>query len=126
MDKTWMDVLIAVIDALVGLVITVGIPYLFSLIKSKVQHSKAQEYLDRAAAYMSSAVAMTNQVFVDQLKKDGKFDAEAQAAAFQMAMNSWLEMISDEMKDIIVEEVGNFEAWAEALLESRVSYHKGA
>lgn len=125
MDKTWMDVLITVIDALAGLVVTVGIPYLFSLIKSKVQHSKAQQYLDRAAEYMSSAVAMTNQTFVDQLKKDGKFDADAQAAAFQMAMNSWLEMLSDEMKDVIVEEVGNFEAWAEAMLEARVSYHKG-
>lgn len=124
MDKTWMDVLVIVIDALVGVAVSVGIPMLFSLLKARVNNVKAQKYIDRATEYMSSAVAMTNQVFVDQLKKDGKFDAEAQAAAFQMAMNSWLEMLSDEMKDIIVEEVGNFEAWAEAMLEARVSYHK--
>lgn len=118
---TWMDVLIQVLEVLVGLVITVGIPYLFALIKSKVNHSKAQEYLDRAETYLSSAVAMVNQTFVEQLKKDGAFDADAQSQAFKMAMNTWLNMMSAEMKQVIVDEVGNFEAWAETMIEAKVN-----
>ena len=124
MDKTWMDVLIAVIDALAGVVVSVGIPYLFSLIKGKLKCQKAQQYIDRAQEYLTSAVAMTNQVFVNQLKADGKFDEENQAAAFQMAMDTWLKMLSDDMKNVIIAEVGNFEAWAEAQLEARVALLK--
>ena len=124
MDKTWMDVLIIVIDALVGVAISVGIPMLFSLLKKRTNNARAQQYIDRAQEYLTTAVAMTNQVFVDQLKKDGKFDEENQAAAFQMTMETWLKMISDDMKNVIVEEVGNFEAWAEAQLEASVAFQK--
>lgn len=124
MDKTWMDILVIVIDALVGVAVSVGIPMLFSLLKARTHNAKVQQYIDRAQEYLTSAVAMTNQTFVDQLKKDGKFNEENQAAAFQMAMNTWLEMLSDDMKNVIVEEVGNFEAWAEAQLEARVALLK--
>lgn len=121
MDKTWMDVLIQVIEILVGLVISVGIPYLFALIKSKVKNSKVQAYLYRAEDYLTTAVTMVNQTFVEQLKKDGMFDADAQKNAFKMAMNSWLEMMSDEMKEVVIEEVGDFEIWAETIIEAKVN-----
>ena len=124
MDKTWMDVLVIVIDTIVGVAVSVGIPMLFSLLKARVHNTKVQQYIDRAQEYLTSAVAMTNQTFVDQLKKDGQFNEENQAAAFQMAMNTWLEMLSEDMKDVIVEEVSNFEAWAEAQLEARVAHLK--
>ena len=121
MDKTWMDVLIQVIEMLVGLVVTAGIPYLFALLRSKVKHSKVQAYLYRAEDYLASAVTMVNQTFVEQLKKDGVFDADAQAQAFQMAMDAWLDMMNEEMKRIIMEEVGNFDAWAETIIEAKVN-----
>ena len=121
MDKTWMDILILVIEALMGLVVTAGIPYLFALIRSKMKHSKVREYLYRAEDYLASAVTMVNQTFVEQLKKDGTFDADAQAQAFRMAMDSWLEMMSEEMKLIIMEEVGNFDAWAKTIIEAKVN-----
>lgn len=124
MDKTWMDVLIQIVEMLVGLMVTVGIPYLFALLKSRAQHSKAQQYLDRAEEYLTSAVAMVNQTFVDQLKKDGKFDTNNQAAAFNMAMDAWLEMMSEDMKNVVTDEVGNFTAWAEAQIEARVQLLK--
>lgn len=124
MDKTWMDVLIQVIEMLVGLMVSAGIPYLFALLKSKVQHTKVQQYLDRAEEYLTSAVAMVNQTFVDQLKADGGFDEENQAEAFQMAMDTWLDMLSEDMKDAITSEVGHFQTWAEAQIEARVKMLK--
>lgn len=124
MDKTWMDVLVIVIDAIVGVAVSVGIPMLFAMLKARTHNAKAQQYIDRAQEYLTSAVAMTNQTFVDQLKKDGRFNEENQAAAFRMAMDTWLKMLSDDMKDVIIDEVGNFEAWAEAQLEARVALLK--
>lgn len=124
MDKTWMDVLIQIIEMLVGLMVSAGIPYLFALLKSRVQNGKVQQYLDRAEGYLTSAVAMVNQTFVDQLKKDGKFDEQNQNEAFQMAMDTWIDMMSAEMKDVITDEVGNFHTWAEAQIEARVQLLK--
>lgn len=121
MDKTWMDVLIQVIEMLVGLVVSAGIPYLFALLRSKVKHNKVQSYLYRAEDYLTSAVTMVNQTFVEGLKSAGEFDADAQAQAFQMAMDAWLDMMSAEMKEVIVAEVGNFEAWAETIIEAKVN-----
>lgn len=124
MDKTWMDVLIIVVEALVGLVITVGIPYLFALLRSKVKIGKVQEYMSRAEKYLTSAVTMVNQTFVEQLKRDGEFNEDNQMAAFRMAMDAWLDMMNEEMKSIIINEVGNFETWAEAELEAKVNQLK--
>lgn len=124
MDKTWMDVLIIVVEALVGLVITVGIPYLFALLRSKVKIGKVQEYMSRAEKYLTSAVTMVNQTFVEQLKRDGEFNEDNQMAAFRMAMDAWLNMMNEEMKIIIINEVGNFETWAEAELEAKVNQLK--
>lgn len=124
MDKTWMDVLIQVIEMLVGLMVSAGIPYLFALLKTKVQNGRVQQYLDRAEEYLTSAVAMVNQTFVDQLKSDGRFDEGNQSEAFQMAMDTWLNMMNTEMKDVITSEVGNFHTWAEAQIEARVKLLK--
>ena len=124
MEKTWMDVLIYVIEVVVGLVVSVGIPYLFSFLRSKAQNEKAQEYIALAQRYLADAVAMVNQTFVDQLKQDGKFDAEAQKEAFQMASDAWLDMMSEEMKQIIIDEVGDFETYVKTEIEARVSYLK--
>lgn len=124
MDKTWMDVLIYVIEVLVGLVVTVGVPYLIAFLKSKAKNEKVQKYIELAGTYLTDSVAMVNQTFVEQLKKDGKFDAEAQKAAFDMAADAWLAMMSEEMKQIIIAEVGDFEAYIKTEIEAKVNYLK--
>lgn len=121
MDKTWMDVLIQVIEVLVGLVVSVGIPYLFALLRSKTKHEKARTYLYRAEDYLTYAVTMVNQTFVDQLKKDGAFNAEAQAEAFDRAATAWLEMMNDEMKKVIMDEVGDFDSYIRTAIEAKVN-----
>lgn len=121
MEYTWMDVLVKVLDVLVGLLVSVGIPYLMGQIGAKVKSSKAREYLARAQEYLTSAVTMVNQTFVDQLKKDGKFDADAQLEAFEMAADAWLLMMNDEMKAIIIEEVGDFDTYIRTQIEAKVN-----
>lgn len=131
MDKTWMDVLITVVDTLVNIVITVGLPYLFALLKKKLEadkrfadSEKAKYYLNLAQEYLGDTVAMVKQTFVDSLKAEGKFNAEAQKQAFDLAMDAWLNMMSDEMKEIIINEVGDLEVWANAKLEKAVVVSK--
>lgn len=124
MDASWMDVLIQVVEILLGLVVSVGIPWLISTIKSKTNNSKVQEMLERAEKYATSAVLMVTQTFVEQMKRDGKFDADAQAEAFNRAKDAWLAMMSDEMKKVVLEEVGNFEVYIKTLIEAEVNKQK--
>lgn len=124
---TWMDVLITVIDTLVNVVITVGLPYLFALLKKKLDNDekfanndKVKYYMNLAQDYLRDTVLMVKQTFVDSLKKEGRFDADAQAEAFKLAKEAWLGMMSEEMKNIIMKEVGDIDIWANAKLEKYV------
>ncbi len=124
---TWMDVLITVIDTLVNVVITVGFPFLFALLKKKLDNDeklanndKAKYYMNLAQDYLRDTVLMVKQTFVDSLKKEGCFDADAQAEAFKLAKAAWLGMMSEEMKNIIMKEVGDIDIWANAKLEKYV------
>lgn len=124
---TWMDVLINVINSLVNIVVTLAIPYLFVLIKKKLSNDeklanndKVKYYMNLAQDYLCDTVIMVKQTFVDSLKAEGKFDANAQAEAFSIAKETWLDMMSEEMKDIIINEVGDLDLWVNAKLEKYV------
>lgn len=124
---TWMDVLISVIDTLVNIVITIGLPYLFTLLKKKLDNDemlanndKVKYYMNLAQDYLRDTVMMVKQTFVDSLKKEGRFDADAQAQAFNIAKQTWLDMMSEEMKAIIIKEVGDLDLWVDAKLEKYV------
>lgn len=129
---SWMDVLISVVNTLVNVVITVGIPYLFALLKRKLDQDerlanseKVKYYMDLAQDYLCDTVVMVKQTFVDSLKAEGKFNADAQVEAFERAKDAWLNMMSEEMKEIIINEVGDIDLWANAKLEKYVVETKG-
>ena len=124
---TWMDVLISAVDTLFELVIVLVIPYLFSLLKKKIEaddkladNDKVEKYMVRAEEYIISAVSMVNQTFVGSLKAEGKFDAAAQKQAFMLAKDNWLKMMSEEMKEVVLEEIGDIDAWIANKIEAAV------
>lgn len=125
-NMSWMDVLIQVIKIVLGLVVAYGIPQLASVVKRYVKNDKAIEYLERAQEYLTDAVVMVNQTFVESLKKEGKFDAEAQKAAFKMAADAWLAMMNEEMKKVVLAEVGDLETYIKTKIEAEVNVQKSA
>lgn len=117
---TWMDVLIRIIDSLTELLLAAVIPYVGAILSKKMKNDKAVEYMRLAEKYLTDAVALVKQTFVDSLKAEGRFDADAQKEAFSKAKDIWLEMMSEEMKSVVLKEVGDFETWATAKLEAAV------
>lgn len=82
----WNNILIWFLG-LVGTIVTgVLMPYVVSLLKSKTSNSDLQYVIDEIAQTVSTSVSYINQTFVDQLKADGKFDAEKQAEALKLAV----------------------------------------
>lgn len=121
---TWNDVVIQIAQTLIGLVIAFAIPYAFSVLRGLVKNERVAHYLDLAEKYITQSVAMVNQTFVDSLKAEGKFDLDAQQKAFDLAKENWAEMMNDEMKVVVVNEIGDLEAWLTTKIEAAVSNNK--
>ena len=124
MEMTWKDLLIYIIQTLCGLVITVGIPYLFTLIRKKIKDEKLERIINRAENIVSKTVILVNQTYVDALKDADMFDAEAQKAAFEMCKEKVLAMLNEESIKAIAETFGDFDEWIRTLIEAYVRENK--
>lgn len=73
---------------------------------------------------ISDCVIATNQTYVDSLKQQGKFDAEAQKKAFQDTYNAVVTILSDEVKTYIEETTGDIMTYLNEKIESTVNANK--
>lgn len=120
----WKDLLIYIIQTLCGLVITVGIPFLFTLLRKKVKDEKLARLLTRVENIVKQTVILINQTYVDALKEEGLFDKEAQKAAFEMCKEKVLAMLNEESIKAIAETFGDFDEWIRTLIEAYVRENK--
>lgn len=120
----WKDLLIYIIQSLCGLVISVGIPYAFTLLRKKVKDEKLARIIDRVENIVSKTVILVNQTYVDALKESDLFDKEAQKAAFEMCKERVLAMLNDESIKAIAETFGDFDEWIRTLIEAYVRENK--
>ena len=123
---TVLNVVVLIVVVAVGLLLALGIPAAYSALKDKVDDDRVKQIMEYAYKWLRSAIAATNNTFVNQLKADGKFDIEAQAAAFKKTMSAWLGMMTKDMLEIIRGEVGDFDVWAKTMIEGEVAEQKQA
>lgn len=120
----WEDLLTYIIQTLCGLAITVGIPFLFTLLRKKIKDEKLARLISRVENIVSKTVILVNQTYVDALKEEGLFDKEAQKAAFEMCKEKVLAMLNDEAIVAIAETFGDYEEWIRTLIEAYVRENK--
>lgn len=121
MELSWEHLIIYIIESVCGLVITIAIPYLLSLAKSKVKSEELSRVLDRAAHIVTDSVQLVNQTYVDYLKEHGLFNEEAQKEAFNRCKTEVLALLSKEAIQAIYETYGDFEQWLRLQIEANVS-----
>lgn len=101
--------------------------YVKSIIQNnanKVENEQIEHLISYAGEAISCAVVTVSQTYVDTMKKQGKFDAEAQAIAKQMAIDKAKELISKEMKTAIESVYTNFDAYLDNYIETIVRESK--
>lgn len=84
----------------------------------------AQKYIDLLSVTISDCVIATNQTYVESLKKEGKFDAEAQKEAFRKTFDKVMEILSDEAKNFLKEFYGDLNLLITQKIESEVNTTK--
>lgn len=93
-------------------------------LKNKTDNDILDKYLEMLANTISKCVIATNQTYVESLKKEGKFDAEAQKVAFEKTYDAVMSIISIDMVEYLTEFVGDFETFLMQSIEAEVNANK--
>lgn len=93
-------------------------------LKKKTNSDLANKYLDMLDDTIASTVLATTQTYVESLKQQNKFDAEAQKIAFQKTYDAVMKVLTDEAKKYIVASVGDLETYITNKIESQVALNK--
>lgn len=112
-------IIAAVGTALAGF-ITYGIARFTKWITTKTKNEKLEEAINRIETIIYGAVKTTNQQFVDDLKKAGKFDAKAQKEAFEKTLANVKKLLTKELEEILGEAFGDIELYLEIMIERYV------
>lgn len=93
-------------------------------LSQKMDNDLASKYIDMFNSTVTKCVAATTQTYVESLKKQNKFDAEAQKIAFQMSYDAILSLLSVEVKDYIQATSGDLTLFVTQAIEAQVAKTK--
>ena len=93
-------------------------------LKNKTKNEKEQKYIERIGGIINACVLTTNQTYVESLKREGKFDAEAQKQAFEDTKTAVLGMLNVELQDFITEVFGDVNEYLTTAIEASVNNNK--
>ena len=83
-----------------------------------------KKYINMLNNTISDCDIATTQTYVDTLKKQGAFDAEAQKVAFTMTYEAVVKLLTDEATEYLNEAVGDLNLYITQKIESEVNLNK--
>lgn len=95
-------------------------------LNSKTENEIAEKYTTMIFDTITKCVIATNQTYVNSLKEQNAFDAEAQKIAFDKTMNSVLGILSNDAKQYIIETTGDLNTYLTNLIEAAVSENRAS
>lgn len=122
----WTEILFSVVGVILTALASWAVAKLTALIDSKVKDGKAKGFLNTALSIITDVVKQTYQTCVESLKAEGKFDASAQKAALEKAVNTIKGLLSEKVQSYIAENYGDAEKWITTQVESAIYSLKNA
>lgn len=95
-------------------------------LKNKTDNELAKKYLDLLNDTIANCVIATNQTYVEALKKENAFTADAQKAAFEKTYQAVIATLSDEAQKYLPEVVGDLQTYITQKIEANVNQNKAA
>lgn len=95
------------VTAFIGWLSTTAIIWL----NNKIKDQKLARWSSAVAKILFDAVQTVQQTFVDEMKKAGKFDAEAAKQAKNKAMAIVKGQLTEELRKYITDNFGDMEEW---------------
>ena len=127
----WMTIVAQIFEIIIFPLLSIGAIYLINLIKVKIQELKQKKnndlyhkYLDMLEDTITQCVLATTQTYVDSLKKEGAFNADAQKVAFTKTYTNVMKILSAEAKEYLTEALGDLETYVYNRIEANVKLTK--
>lgn len=112
---------------LLGVLVTYLVKYINTKsqeLEASTDNELAKKYISLLSSTITNCVIATNQTYVETLKKQGKFDAEAQKEAFNMTLNAVMALLTDEAKQYLSEIYGDLNTYITNQIEATVNQNK--
>lgn len=122
----WKEIIAMVCDTLVKLIVAFVLPYVFSLLAKSIKNRSILEMIELAKKTCIDCVLVVDQIFVDELKKNGAFTKEEQIKAFNMCKERILDTLTDSAKEAVIQLNGDLDTWIETQVESYIKTRKSA
>lgn len=129
----WMEMLQQIFQVCIIPLLGVLTAYLVKYIQVKAEEIKTttdneltKKYVDMLAKTISDCVIATNQTYVDNMKKENAFDAEAQRHAFQITYAAVLNLLTDEAKVYLEAFYGDLNGYITNKIEAEVNWNKNS
>lgn len=127
----WLTLLYQILEVCVIPLLGILTAYLVKYINMKsaeiqvqVDNDTADKYIAMLADTITACVIATNQTYVEALKKENAFTAEAQKEAFNLTYNAVMAVLTDEAKDYLTEIYGDLTAYITTKIEAEVNISK--
>ncbi len=116
----WSEVVISVVSIIVTALASWGVTELTRLINSKIKDANAKEMLSSAVTTVSDVVKQVYQTYVEALKGQNAFTAEAQKEALAKALETIEAVLPEKVKAYLTDNFGNMEAWLTTQIEAAI------
>jgi hypothetical protein len=105
-------------------VIIAFIPLFARYIGALIEVYGAKHHMEEISKVVSEAVRITSQVYVDELKKDGVFNDDAQKIALEQAVQTAIDLFTPATEKYIEKLYGDVDAYLENKIEAEVKRQK--
>lgn len=90
----------------------------------KTENDVADKYIEMIFETVANCVIATNQTYVNSLKEQNAFDAEAQKTAFEKTYNAIMAILSDDAKEYLNAITNDTKTYLTQLIETEVNLNR--
>ena len=126
-----MTLLTQIMEVVVIPLLGILTAYVVKIVNAKLEEVSAsrkneleKKYIDMLNDTISDCVIATTQTYVESLKKQGSFDAEAQKKAFNQTYGAVMGILSEEAKKYLNEAIGDLNLYITQKIEAEVKINK--
>ena len=127
----WLPLLYQILEIcvipLLGILTTYIVKYIkvkSAEIQVKVDNDTADKYIAMLSDTITACVIATNQTYVEALKKNNAFTAEAQKEAFKLTYDAVMAVLTEEAEKCLSEIYGDLAAYITTKIEAEVNLSK--
>ena len=127
----WTEIISGLFNLVIIPLLIAASGYLISYIRlkkqellNKTENETYKKYIEMLDKTITDCVTATTQTYVDSLKKQNKFDEEAQKVAFKQTYEAIMSILTEDAKEYLTESVNDLDIYIKNKIESKVGLTK--